>query len=235
MDGFDEIINEFLVESYESLDRLDDDLLALEDAPDDRDRLASIFRTVHTIKGTSGFLALPTLERVAHVGENLLVPLRDGEFRLTSDTASVLLEMVDAIREILGMLESGQGEGDNDYAALVERLQAALSTSKGVTPEDAAAAVADDQATEESVAEAVEAIEAVIADVIPAETGAAETQATENPTAEPEPVAEVTEQPSPAVAPTPAPAAEAPAEPSSVPAAAESAAPVPASPHTQTH
>ena len=57
MEGFDEIINEFLVESYESLDTLDDDLLALEDAPDDLERLASIFRTVHTIKGTSGFLA----------------------------------------------------------------------------------------------------------------------------------------------------------------------------------
>ena len=78
MEGLDEVISEFLVESYESLDQLDRDLMALEDCPDDRARLVSIFRTVHTIKGTSGFLALPKLERVAHVGENLLVPLRDG-------------------------------------------------------------------------------------------------------------------------------------------------------------
>ncbi|MEM6474087.1 MAG: Hpt domain-containing protein, partial [Planctomycetota bacterium] len=137
MEGLDDIINEFLVESYESLDRLDGDLLALEDAPDDRDRLASIFRTVHTIKGTSGFLALPKLERVAHVGENLLVPLRDGELRLNQEIADSLLEMVDAIRQILASLESSGNEGEDDFATLVERLQEALNAggAKGETPE----------------------------------------------------------------------------------------------------
>ncbi|WP_149495069.1 chemotaxis protein CheA [Roseiconus lacunae] len=161
MEGFDEIINEFLVESYESLDTLDDDLLALEDAPDDLERLASIFRTVHTIKGTSGFLALPTLERVAHVGENLLVPLRDGEFQLSSDIANVLLEMVDAIREILSMLESGQGEGDNDYADLVSRLQVALDSRRGGGTETPAEEipVAETPTSEASAVEEAPAVE----------------------------------------------------------------------------
>ncbi len=133
MDGFEDIIKEFLVESYENLDKLDDDLLALEDTPDDQQRLASIFRTVHTIKGTCGFLALPKLERVTHVGENLLVPLRDGELTLTRPIADTLLEMVDAIRMMLRQVESGQGEGDDNYDALVARLEAARTQSTAPT------------------------------------------------------------------------------------------------------
>ena len=93
----DEIVSEFLVESYESLDQLDRDLMALEESPDDRDRMSSIFRTIHTIKGTSGFLAFPNLERVTHVGESLLVPLRDGELTLTNEITNALLAMVDAV------------------------------------------------------------------------------------------------------------------------------------------
>ena len=76
METVDDIVKEFLVESYENLDQLDRDLMALEETPDDRERLSSVFRAIHTIKGTSGFLAYPTLEHVAHVGENLLVKLR---------------------------------------------------------------------------------------------------------------------------------------------------------------
>ncbi len=127
VEGFDEVVKEFLVESYESLDQLDGDLLALEDTPEDLDRLASIFRTVHTIKGTSGFLAFPKLERVAHVGESLLVPLRDGDFGLTRNMADNLLHMVDAIREILRHIESDGVEGDQDYEDLVARLESLRS------------------------------------------------------------------------------------------------------------
>lgn len=146
MEGLDEVIKEFLVESYESLDQLDGDLIALEDTPDDRDRLASIFRTVHTIKGTSGFLALPKLERVAHVGENLLVPLRDGELRLNEPIADGLLGMVDAIREILAKLEESGSEGDADYQPLVERLQSLLCGSGDV----AGKVVADTESTDKA-------------------------------------------------------------------------------------
>lgn len=134
MNEFDEIIAEFLVESYENLDELDRDLIALEDAPDDRERLASIFRTVHSIKGTSGFLALPKLERVAHVGENLLVPLRDGDLRLNGKIADGLLGMVDAIRAILRNVESDGKEGDDDYQQLLAELEGLKKA--GDAPED---------------------------------------------------------------------------------------------------
>src|SRR3546814_20794247 len=81
----DEVIGEFLVESYENLDQLDRDLLALEDDPDDRVVLGSIFRTIHTVKGTCGFLGFSKLEAITHVGETLLSKLRDGALRLTPE------------------------------------------------------------------------------------------------------------------------------------------------------
>ena len=74
----DDIVREFLVESTENLDQLDRDLVALEKDPRAADILASIFRTIHTIKGTSGFLGFSKLESVTHVGESLLSKMRDG-------------------------------------------------------------------------------------------------------------------------------------------------------------
>lgn len=132
MNEFDDVIKEFLVECYESLDGLDSDFVSLEENPHDRDRLANIFRTVHTIKGTSGFLAFPTLERVTHVGENLLVPLRDGKLELTHDMASSLLGMVDAVREILGNIETEGCEGDESYDGLVANLESMLQQNSNV-------------------------------------------------------------------------------------------------------
>jgi len=79
----DEIVQEFLVESYEALDRLDGDLLTLERDPNSPDVLASIFRVMHTIKGTCGFLGFQKLERVAHAAESLLGALRDGTLAVT--------------------------------------------------------------------------------------------------------------------------------------------------------
>jgi two-component system chemotaxis sensor kinase CheA len=153
LNEFDDVIKEFLVECYESLDGLDSDFISLEENPNDRERLASIFRTVHTIKGTSGFLAFPTLERVTHVGENLLVPLRDGKFELTHDMASSLLGMVDAIREILGNIEQEGSEGDENYEDLVAQLESMLHEKPAMPGEPSADAesIAEEQpASEES-------------------------------------------------------------------------------------
>ncbi len=122
MDDMWPIINEFLTESYENLDQLDQDLVELEAHPDEQSLLASIFRTIHTIKGTCGFLGFTKLESVAHVGENLLSKLRDGELSMTPAIASALLSMVDAIRQVLSCIEKDQNEGDVDYSALVETL-----------------------------------------------------------------------------------------------------------------
>src|SRR3712207_4856225 len=121
VDGLDDIVEEFLVESHENLDQLDADLVALEQEPDSRERLSSIFRTIHTIKGTSGFLAFNRLEEVTHVGENLLSRLRDGELTLTPHRTSVLLSMVDTVRALLTSIEANGGEGSVDVSAEIGR------------------------------------------------------------------------------------------------------------------
>jgi two-component system chemotaxis sensor kinase CheA len=119
----DELVREFLVESHEGLDRLDREFVTLEGDPEDRGCLSSIFRTIHTIKGTSGFFGYAQLERVAHAGETLLASLRDGELKLTPAITSGLLSMVDVIRRILARIEvDGQEAGEN-FDDLVERLK----------------------------------------------------------------------------------------------------------------
>jgi two-component system chemotaxis sensor kinase CheA len=130
-DPMDEIVQEFLVESSENLDQLDQDLLVLERDPQNRETLSSVFRTIHTIKGTCGFLGFSRLEALAHAGENLLSRLRDGALILTPPIADALLATVDAVRQILASIGAGQGEGNGDYALLVAtltRLQTPQST-----------------------------------------------------------------------------------------------------------
>lgn len=126
MEGVDEIVREFLVESHENLDQLDSDLVALESSPGSRDLLASIFRTIHTIKGTSGFLAFGKLERLTHVGESLLAELRDGKRTMDQTAADALLHMVDSVRALLTAIETKGGEGPVEVDAVVAELQAVL-------------------------------------------------------------------------------------------------------------
>jgi chemotaxis protein histidine kinase CheA len=123
-----EIVKEFLVESYENLDRLDRELVALEKDPTNRDTLASVFRTIHTIKGTSGFLAFNKLGAVAHVGESLLARLRDGHLALNPEITTALLAMVDAVRQILGSIEALGNEGDRNYDRLIATLTELLQS-----------------------------------------------------------------------------------------------------------
>ena len=116
------IVNEFLVESHESLSQIEGDLVALEREAFDPKRLASVFRTVHTIKGTCGFFGFTKLESVAHAGENLLSQLRNGELQLNPDITGALLALVDAIRHILTSIEQTRTEGDIDYTELIATL-----------------------------------------------------------------------------------------------------------------
>jgi len=118
----DDIVREFLVESNENLDLLDRELIQLEKDPKNRDTLASVFRTIHTIKGTCGFLGFTKLESVAHVGENLLSRLRDGELALTPESTTALLHMVDAIRQMLQSIEAVGSEGERDDQELIRTL-----------------------------------------------------------------------------------------------------------------
>jgi len=115
----DEILKEFLVESYENLDHLDREFVALESDPSARDRIAAIFRTIHTIKGTAGFLGLPKLEALTHAGESLLSLMRDGNIVLTPAGTSALLAMVDGVREMLGNLEATGSEGDKAFTEVI--------------------------------------------------------------------------------------------------------------------
>jgi two-component system chemotaxis sensor kinase CheA len=111
----DEIVKDFLVETHENLDRLDRDLVGLEKNPKDKDALAGVFRTIHTIKGTCGFLGFNKLEKVAHVGENLLSRLRDGQLTLNPEITTALLGMVDAIRQMLKEIKSTGTDSAIDY------------------------------------------------------------------------------------------------------------------------
>lgn len=120
----DEIVKEFLVESYENLDQLDRDLVALEQDPHSKETLGSVFRTIHTIKGTCGFLGFSRLEGVAHVGENLLTKLRDGRLLLNLEITTALLAMVDAVRQMLSTIEGEGNDGNEDYSDLIARLDA---------------------------------------------------------------------------------------------------------------
>src|SRR5579872_1689454 len=117
-----DIVQDFLVESYENLDRLDRELVGLEKNPHDREALASVFRTIHTIKGTCGFLGFNKLEKVAHVGENLLTRLRDGQLTLNRELTTALLGMVDAVRQMLASIEVSGGEGERDDSQLIVTL-----------------------------------------------------------------------------------------------------------------
>lgn len=227
MDGMDEIIGEFLVESYENLDQLDRDLVALEQAPGSRELLASVFRTIHTIKGTSGFLALSKLESVAHVGENLLAKLRDGVMVMEPATADALLAMVDTIRALLGNLEEQGSEGDLDVTATVDQIKAVLEGRAPAAAAPAAAPVAE-PAAEVVAAPVAEPVVAPVAEVV-AEVVAEPVAEVVTEVAAPvvEPVAEVAPEPvqAPVPAPAPAPVAAAPAP---APAPAPTAAPAPA-------
>jgi two-component system chemotaxis sensor kinase CheA len=136
IEGLDEIIKEFLVESTEGLDLLDRDLVALEQDPSSRELLAEVFRAVHTIKGTSGVLGYPKLEKVAHVGENLLSRMRDGKLLLNPATTSGLLAMVDALRRLLSEIEQHGNEGAGEYGAVVQRLEALLNQPQASPPQN---------------------------------------------------------------------------------------------------
>ena len=122
-DGMDDIVKEFIVESTENLDRLDRDLISLEKNPTSKELLGSIFRAVHTVKGTTGFLGYTRLESVAHAGENLLSRLRDGILVLSPSITSGLLAMVDAVRTMLASIEKTGSDGDTNYAPLTELLE----------------------------------------------------------------------------------------------------------------
>lgn len=121
----DDLINEFLVETNENIAELDTSLIHLEQDPNNKDLLSKIFRVMHTIKGTCGFLGLPRLGSVAHKSEDLLGLFRDGALTATPDNITLILESLDMIKWIIGQLEQTGKEPDGSDEALLKRLEAA--------------------------------------------------------------------------------------------------------------
>jgi two-component system chemotaxis sensor kinase CheA len=150
----DEVMKAFLAESREGLEQVEQDVVALEKTPDDAALIAEIFRTVHTIKGTCGFLGLNRLEQLTHAAEDLLALLRDGSLPYSRDLAGPLLQLVDAVRSVLLLVEQTGGEGSDGHEALIARFRhlregrAAVTDSavaedveRGVMPVDTAVRV----------------------------------------------------------------------------------------------
>ena len=120
----DDLLSEFLTETAENLSVLDVELVKLEQNPNDPNLLSNIFRLVHTIKGTCGFLGLPRLESVAHAAENVLGRVRDGELIVSAGTVSLILQSLDCIKGILAVLEATEAEPPGDDSILIAKLNA---------------------------------------------------------------------------------------------------------------
>jgi two-component system, chemotaxis family, sensor kinase CheA len=118
-----QLVKDFLIESFDGLDHFDQELLALEKNQGSAETLNQAFRVIHTIKGTAGCIGLNRIESVAHVGENLLSSLRDGKVVSSGPLISTLLEYSDALKAILRCFEQTGQQGTQDYSDLLQRLQ----------------------------------------------------------------------------------------------------------------
>ncbi len=134
----DDLLREFLTESSENLATLDVEIVQLEQNPNDPKLLGSIFRLVHTVKGTCGFLGLPRLEHVAHAGENILGKFRDGELPVTPHAVTMILKCIDTIKTLLAHLEQHGAEPEGNDEAIIAELNA-MAEGKANAPVEAAA------------------------------------------------------------------------------------------------
>jgi two-component system, chemotaxis family, sensor kinase CheA len=129
----DDLLREFLTETNESLDTVDVELVRFEQEPNNEKILANIFRLVHTIKGTCGFLGLPRLEALAHAAESLMGRFRDG-MPVTADAVTLILFTIDRIKDILDELEKHQREPDGADGDLIGELQAMSAAAAKPVP-----------------------------------------------------------------------------------------------------
>jgi two-component system chemotaxis sensor kinase CheA len=135
----DDLLNEFLTETSESLDTVDNELVRFEQEPNNAKILGNIFRLVHTIKGTCGFIGLPRLEALTHAAETLMGKFRDG-MPVTSEAVTLILITIDRVKEILGGLEQTQSEPEGEDSDLINQLHAMVEA--GMAKMNAPAAVA---------------------------------------------------------------------------------------------
>ncbi|WP_353662141.1 chemotaxis protein CheW [Hydrogenimonas sp. SS33] len=164
MEEFDEILEDFLIEAFEMIEQLDNDLIELESNPDDLDLLNRIFRVAHTIKGSSSFLNFDVLTHLTHHMEDVLNKARRGELTITPEVMDVVLESTDHMKGLLEHIkETGSDQGAMDVGPTVRRLEAVLngespSAAEEVpqeTPQESAAEV-EPQEEEKELSEMTE-------------------------------------------------------------------------------
>jgi two-component system chemotaxis sensor kinase CheA len=127
----DDLITEFLMETNENIAEIDADLVSLEQNPNDKNLLGKIFRLMHTIKGTCGFLGLPRLETVAHRAENVLDDFRNDKLEVTQPCVTLIFESIDRIRLIIAGLEATGAEPEGDDSDIITKLENVEAISKG--------------------------------------------------------------------------------------------------------
>lgn len=118
----DDLISEFIAETNESLGLIDNDLITLEQDPNNSEIIGNIFRLMHTIKGTCGFLGLGRLEKLAHHAENVMGRFRDGDLEVKEEYVTLILESVDQIKLIVEVIETTGSEPEGGDADLIEKL-----------------------------------------------------------------------------------------------------------------
>lgn len=140
----DELLVDFLTETAENIGVVDNEIVRWERNPNDRAVLDNIFRLVHTIKGTCGFLNLPRLEALAHAGETVLGRVRDGKLMVSAPVVTEVLASLDGIKAILRVLETTGREPEGDDAILIARLErVAAGEASGAEPAASANAEGD--------------------------------------------------------------------------------------------
>ncbi|MEA3331805.1 MAG: response regulator [Campylobacterota bacterium] len=122
MDEFQEILQDFLVESFELVEKLDEDLVELENTPEDLELLNGIFRVAHTVKGASSFLNFDVLTHLTHHMEDVLNKARHGELVITPDIMDVVLESIDLMKALLNTIRDTSADAGIDVSACVARL-----------------------------------------------------------------------------------------------------------------
>src|SRR5215470_17524871 len=138
----DDLLREFLTETSESLDTVDNQLVRFEQEPNNAKILDNIFRLVHTIKGTCGFLGLPRLEALAHAAETLMGKFRDG-MPVTGAAVTLILSTIDRVKQLLDELEQNQQESVGEDRDLIGELEKMVLGTRAANVEPAGSREAD--------------------------------------------------------------------------------------------
>ena len=166
---FAEEVREFLIESNENLGVLDQEIVELEKNPADEKLIASVFRTIHTIKGTSGFFGFDILGSITHVAENILGQVREKQRNLTPELVSLVLQTVDVVKQVLANIEERGEEGADVYQDLRQRLDEAYNFRSSESATDAVSTVPEPPAAVAPAATASAEAGAAFADVLTVE------------------------------------------------------------------